>query len=358
MSKVLLFSDLHLHNHKGSVDRLQDCLAVLNWVFRTAAAKGCSHIFFLGDLLHERSKIDVLNYLRMFETFLKHRGKFNIHLLIGNHDMYHQKKWDVNSVKPLTAINGITVIDQPQVIDLEGVHFAFLPHTENPLPALKKLKADCPDGKRILLAHLAVDGAELNKMYGTKADVIVEYDSDMVRVGPEVFDHWDRTFLGHYHSAQKLTDKVEYLGSPLQLTFGEAFQRKHIAVLDLEDLSTEYVVNDFSPQHFILGTDELDKYDLKGHFVRLAVDSLAEQDIVDKRKQLTLAGAASVDVMRKEKTVVVEQEQATVQDARSILTDQRKMLDFYIQHKGLPAGVERDKLVKLWDEVRRRVGKK
>jgi DNA repair exonuclease SbcCD nuclease subunit len=255
MSKSLIFTDLHLHSHKGSADRLQDCLKVLDWVFQTAAEKGCKYIFFLGDLFHERAKIDVLNYLRTFEVFMKHMiedaADREVYLLVGNHDMYHRERWDINSIKPLSAIPGVHIVQSPTSMSIGGRTIDWLPYTENPISELAKFKKQTAGD--ILLAHLAVNGAMTNTFYGVKSDVIVEYDNEMVLVDPGLFDDWKMTLMGHYHGAQKLNNKVEYVGSPLQLSFGEAFQQKHVIVLDLETMEKEYVLNEFSPQHLISG---------------------------------------------------------------------------------------------------------
>ena len=124
MSKALVFSDLHLHDHKDRVERLPACLEVLEWVFETAAEQDCKYIFFLGDLFHERSKIDVLNYLKTFEVFMKHMlhdgSDREMFLLVGNHDMYHKERWDINSVKPLSAIPRVSIIDTPTSLVLGG----------------------------------------------------------------------------------------------------------------------------------------------------------------------------------------------------------------------------------------------
>jgi DNA repair exonuclease SbcCD nuclease subunit len=336
MSKALVFSDLHLHAHKGSVDRLNDCLAVLDWVFRTAADKGAKHIFFLGDLFHERGKIDVLNYLRTFEVFMKHMltdaKDLDVYLLVGNHDMYHKQRWDVNSVKPLTAIPRVHLIDKPTTMKIDGRTIDWLPHTENPMKELKALKS-VNDESSLFLGHLALAGATLNVYYGTKSDVIVEYDNDMAVVDGEIFMDWDLAILGHYHGFQQLCGgKVIYVGSPLQLGFGEAYQTKHIMLLDLETLKREYVVNDFSPRHYIVTPDEIDNevYDINGHFVRAIVENTGAKEIVDlKQKIKTQFKVASFDFKQKDKKAD-EGEETLVEDAKQILYQEGEMLQVWV----------------------------
>ncbi len=276
MNKALIFSDLHIHRHKGNQDRLQNCIDVLKWVFDTAIEEKCKYNFFLGDLYHERSKIDVFNYLKTFEIFMQYaNADFETYLLIGNHDMYHKEKWDVNSVKPLTAIKNVHVIEQPTTIKFGKTQVDFLPHTEHPITHLKQFK---DKEKHILLAHLAVQGAILNKIFGTKSEVI-EYDNDMEIISPEDFNDWKLTFLGHYHCEQKLSPKAEYVGSPLQLNFGEAFQKKHIVLLDLDTLEKTYIENTFSPKHLIIHAKDVEKYQLENQFVNMSVTGLDNRQI-------------------------------------------------------------------------------
>ncbi len=339
MAKALVYSDLHVHSHKGRTDRLHDCLEVLRWTFEEAEKNECKHILFLGDLFHERSKIDVLNYLRTFEVFMEYmlnKPLYDIYLLIGNHDMYHYERWDVNAVKPLSAIPGVNIVDAPQTLWLSGTPVDFLPHTENPVRELEALKKNRVKGEknaiplRLLLGHMAVHGAELNILYGTKADVIVEYDNRMVVVEPSIFDPWDMTLLGHYHGAQKLSEKAEYIGSPLQLSFGEAFQTKHIMVLDLETLEKKYIDNDFSPIHLIVTPQDIEhqNYDLKNNFVRVVANGPSTTQILKLRKEIGEQGCASLDFTVKERQK--EEDQTVIEDAKAILLKEDEMLETYI----------------------------
>jgi len=354
MSKALICSDLHIHAHKDRIDRLHNCVEVLNWIFEQAEEQGCDNIFFLGDLFHERDKIDVRNYLHTFECFMKHLledGKdVNVYLLVGNHDMYHRARWDVNSIRPFSAIPNLHVIQSPLSINIGGTKINWLPHTENPLGHLKDFQEEGVGD--ILLAHLAVHGALTNLFYGTKSDVIVEYDNEMTPVDVSVFDPWDMTILGHYHGAQQLSDKVEYVGSPLQLSFGEAFQKKHVIILDLDTKTKTYVENKFSPKHFIVNTQDVENeaYDLNGHFVRLTVEDTGRKDLIDiKRKIHTESQPLSLDVKKEDSRKKLESEEdlSALEDVQNVLANIEDVLEQYVQDMGVPAGLKQPHLLKI-----------
>lgn len=353
MSKAMLFSDLHVHSHKGKIDRLDDCLKTLEWIFKESKNHECKYILFLGDLFHDRAKIDVLTYLRTFEAFMNEVDpNQEIYLLVGNHDMYHRERWDVNSVKPLTAIPNVHIVDEPSTINIGGRNIDWIPHTEDPIKEAKKLK-EGRDKKdlTLLLGHMAIDNAILNTMYGTKADVIVEYDTGMKTVDVSIFDDWSngRVFLGHYHGAQHLNDHVEYLGSPLQLSYGEAFQEKHIAVLDLKTLEYEYIINDFSPKHLILEKNEINAHNLKGNFTRIVCDDMSAKDLIDIKLDLMQKHeVASFDFKQRERK---EDEEAEIEEARAILFKHDEMLEKWLEEKPVPEGLDKGLLLEIGKKI-------
>ena len=351
MSKALVFSDLHLHDHKDRVERLPACLEVLEWVFETAAEQDCKYIFFLGDLFHERSKIDVLNYLKTFEVFMKHMlhdgSDREMFLLVGNHDMYHKERWDINSVKPLSAIPRVSIIDTPTSLVLGGRKIDWMPHTEDPIKIFAKFKQDGVGD--ILFAHMAVSGAITNTFYGVRSDVLVEYDNEMVPVDASLFADWKMTMLGHYHGAQKLSPTAEYVGSPLQLTFGEAFQTKHVIILDLDTLKKEYIVNDFSPKHLICSEQDIvnQAYDFNGQFVRITVDDMGKKDLIDLQRKIAREySPLTVDLKHNDKKVE-DKDSTIVQDAKAIMMNTEQLLEQWIKDKGIPDGLDAKELLQI-----------
>lgn len=350
--KTLIFSDLHCHPHKKSSERLQDCINVLDWVFKTSIENNINTIIFLGDLFHDRQKIDVLTYQKTYEVLEKYlfENKINLYLLLGNHDLWHNQKWDISSVNPLRKLPGVRVISKPSVEVLNDKYlFGFLPYTHNPIEDLKIVESQWKDESKkrnikcnkVIGSHIAVDGAIWNVKHNTVAEVVIEHDGDMIKVGPSVFENWDKVFLGHYHAEQKLTEKIEYVGSPLQLTFGEAFQEKHIIIYDLDKNECKYIKNNFSPKHFIINEDEIDKYKLEGNFIRLEVSDISSSKMVELRKNLV----EDKKVATMEIKQYVKKEDHIVDDAKSILNNEDEMIEKYVEQSKVD--LEKEKLIKI-----------
>jgi len=343
MAKVLIFSDLHIHAHKNSAARRDDCLKVLEWVFETALENNVESVIFAGDLFHDRQKIDLITYQLTFDIFKKYtyENKFDIFLLLGNHDLWFHEKCDVNSVAVFSELPNVTTVAYPATYPIAGKQVAFLPYTHNPIEDLKDLNGD------ILFSHLAIDGAIWNVMHGTQADVSIEHDGDMTKVGADIFNGWQRVFLGHYHAEQKLSDTVEYVGSPLQLSFGEAFQHKHIIIYDTETDEREYVQNTFSPQHFIIPESDLDKYDLENNFIRVVVDDIGSSDLIDIKKKITTKhNVGSLEIKQNPK----EDSTHVIEEAKSILYKKEGMLEQYIKEVGSD-GLDPDKLLQIGKQI-------
>jgi len=353
-NKVLIYSDLHIHPHKRSYDRLQDCLDVQEWVFKTARDLEIENILFCGDLFHDRQKMDIPTYQKTFDCFrrnLERDDRPNVFLLLGNHDLWHYQKWDVSCVFPLGALPGVTVVDRPCALKVGNYEVGFLPYTHDPIEDLKKIKMKAKF--KMLCAHVAVDGAVWNVRAGTKSEVSIEHDGDMIKITPDVFDKFDQVFLGHYHGEQKLSDTVEYVGSPLQLSFGEAFEKKHIVVYDLETHEKEYIRNNFSPEHYIVPADKITKEMLeRENFMRVIVDDLAAANVIEMKNEISKTKVKSLEIKQKPKQVAEEVQ--IISDAKSILAKGDEMLVGYCESeevKELLKDLDKPKLLDIGREI-------
>lgn len=343
--ELLLFSDLHIHPHKRRNERLEDCLKVLDWIFDVAEEREITDILFGGDLFHDRQKIEVYTYQRTFEV-LKNRlnGKFNLYLLLGNHDLWFNDKTTVSSVFPLSALPGVRIISEPERIRICNSNWDFIPFTHNPISALEELKKKTGEPE-YALGHIAIDGAVL---HGSQySDVAIEHDGDMVSIGVGLFEHYKHTYLGHYHAEQRVNNKVEYIGSPLQLSFGEAFQEKHIIALDTKTNKKTYIENKFSPKHFIINYEDKDNYELEGNFVRIKVNDISATDLVSMRKEILESGSLGSLEIKQQKRILDEH---VIQDAKAILCKGDEMLSKYVDEVG-SNNLDRDELLKIGRQI-------
>jgi len=350
LAKILLTGDLHVHPHKHSLYRLQDCLDAFKWVFRTALKEGIKSVIFLGDLFQDRERIQVLPYQRTYEIIKEYvEGEsLDLYLLIGNHDMWFADKRDVSSVYPLGSVPGVHIINRCETINIEGLDIDFLPFALNPL---KSLEGFAGTRSRVLCGHSALDGAELNTLYKIQADVSVEYDGDMVKMDAKKFTAWERVFLGHYHGEQRI-GHIEYVGSPLQINFAEAFQQKHLLTLDPETLETDYIINTFSPRHLILKEEELDYYDLKNTFVKLEPKDISATNLVDLKKNLVEEREVLTVEFASPKGQDDHEIKAKIEDVENMLMkDREEMLEQYLRAQKIPEELDFDKLLEIGKSI-------
>lgn len=349
MAKFLIFSDIHIHPHKKSQERLQDCLNALDWIFQMAIANKVDSVLFGGDLLHDRQKIDSLTYMEVFNILEKYQNeKFKTYFLLGNHDLWFANNWRVSSVIPFKALKNIEIIDKTECKIIDGVSWHFIPYTHDPVVELEKLKSNNVK-ESYLLGHLAIDGAKLNS-FGSVSDVIVEHDGDMVIVNKNLFTKYKRVFFGHYHSPQKLSKTIEYIGSPLQLSFGEVNEDKHIIILDSESNTVSYIKNNFSPKHFYINSCEIDNFSkdqLKNSFVCVFSDE--DDDELELKKKLTEFTSenevATIQVKKQNK----KQDEHAIKDAKQLIVDEDKILEKYVEQVNVE--LDKNKLLEICDQI-------
>lgn len=336
-SEVLLWTDLHFHPHKRSAKRIDDCINVINWVFQTAKDRNIKNIIFAGDFFHDRQKIEIYTYYKGFEAINRwmSTGEYNLYVLVGNHDMWFNDLTSITSVYPFSCIKNCQVVSEPSQIKVGEYNWDFVPFNNNPLKSLLK-KSDFAVG------HLAVDGAVLHG--NIISDVVVEYEGDMVKVDKDCFTGYKKVFLGHYHAAQKLNDVVEYIGSPLELSFGEAGQEKHIVIFNCETLKTEYVVNDFSPKHFVVSPQDLKTIETKNNFVKIYVDDMSSAEVIELRNNIKDTGSLEF------KQNKVHIDEVVVRDAKNILLKEDDMLVRYVEETGF-GELEKEKLLEIGKRI-------
>lgn len=238
--KILFFSDIHMHNwtqfartlEGGLNSRLNDQLGVLKQLSDLAIDRAADAIIFCGDMFHSRVRVDVDV---LFHTWEMIRGEVaavvpEMAMLVGNHDQ-NTKDGAVHSLAPFESIGNVRVISEPCSFKLGTLKVTACPFLEDP-KEFTRLAANV-EPCDLFLFHQGITEAAVG------AFEIVGKGEIPVKALPT-----DRARLcigGHYHKHQWVTKNVAYVGSPLQLDFGERTEEKGFLLLDTSTWETEFI---------------------------------------------------------------------------------------------------------------------
>ena len=211
----VVFSDLHV------CDRTLDAsLAALRAVRAEVKARGPhAGALFLGDWWHARGSLPV----RPLNAVLEELSMWThpTLMLVGNHDLAGAGGAD-HALAPLAAaLPTCHVFDSPSLF----LGALWLPYRRDAgeLAAAAAAAASSPSPPTAVFAHADVVGAVANDAFQSAAGV-----------DPCLFPA--ATWLGHYHKPHAVKTKkgqppVRYVGSPYQVSAGEAGQDKALVVL-------------------------------------------------------------------------------------------------------------------------------
>ncbi|KAK4663303.1 hypothetical protein QC763_0097180 [Podospora pseudopauciseta] len=158
----------------------------------------------------------------------------------------------------------------------DGRHVLLLPFREEQSELTKAVAALSPkDAKEtVAFAHLAVNKA-ITQRYVVNADQQDARATNSITyrglTGPDQFASLARTFTGHFHSHQTITQQksssgdktdlrgsITYLGSPLQLNWADLYdQERGVVLLDPETLEHKLLTNPHAVGYTAVALEEI-----------------------------------------------------------------------------------------------------
>lgn len=346
MSKVLITADIHIHPHRNDMRRVEDGIQCLEWIYETARIAGLDTVIVAGDFLHHRFSLNAYAYAKACGVVSGAREDgIKTIFMLGNHDMFYEDRWDVHSLVPMKS-DACTIIDKPTKMKIKGYDVDFLPYTPKPSQFINDEPFKTP--ARTLISHLAIANAILNSKYNILS---VEDDSkEKEYIEAEKLHKWEKVWLGHYHYGQKVSKQVEYVGSPMQLTFGEAGQAKCVAIYDLETLHTTYVENKVSPKfHIVENQSQVDALDMTNAYVQMLSSEVIEAKF-DLRKKLSGLGAREIEFIPT-KTDVAGQTTKALDNISKLFNDKDKLIDGYVDGLEVPNHLDKIILKQIGKEI-------
>lgn len=300
----------------GITSRLVDQLDCFQWYLDEALALGCDALIIAGDLFDSRtvlplSVIDVV--CRAFDVAAERFHPDMVHVVVGNHDSWLRSP-TVNSLRMLSGL--ATVHETPTIWG----DFAFVPWTDDAeeqrrmIEALSKRKE-----ARYLVTHALLKG---------------------VTGGPKGMPQaylkprsWSRIMLGDVHDPREIDSqgRIQYIGAPMHLEYGDAYGKRGFKVLDTETADVEFVENTRSPKFFVADCPG-QLLDVKERdFVRIKTDDVEEAE--------ELVAAAKGVATHVESTVVKVESDAPRLGVRSC-DPHEQALTQYCEHQGIEAPEE------------------
>ncbi len=226
------------------------------------------HCIHLGDLMDRRKFVSYRILKDFRERFIQPFNylKINLHILVGNHDIYFRNTNDVNSLQELLGErhDNIHLYPEAQEVDFDGFPILMMPwiNPQNEIYSfgmMDETKADT------MMSHLEVVGFEMHGGHTSESG----FDK-------EQFKKFDTVFSGHYH--KKSDDgQIYYLGTPYQMTWSDYNCSKGFHVFDTETRQLTRIVNPQKIFEKIYYDDTQEDYDghdvdqYKSKYVKLVV---------------------------------------------------------------------------------------
>ena len=185
---------------------------------------------------------------RFIQPFL--HLEIDLHILVGNHDIYFRNTNDVNSLQELLGANykNIHIYPEAQEVDFGGFPILMMPwiNPQNEIYSfgmMDETKADT------MVSHLEVVGFEMHGGHFSESG----FDKSQ-------FKKFDTIFSGHYH--KKSDDgQIYYLGTPYQMTWSDYNCPKGFHVFDTETRELTRIVNPQKIFEKIYYDDTQENYD-------------------------------------------------------------------------------------------------
>lgn len=205
------------------------------------------NVIHCGDLVHNRNMIDLWinqqiksRFFRFFED-----NNINLHILVGNHDLYFKSSMDVNYLAENTnEFKHIHVYDEQEKIQIGKYSFLMIPWVINTKEFKFKETAD------ICCGHFETIGFKMTSSM---------YADDGFQT--EDFDQFKLTFSGHFHIKSKKKN-VRYIGTQYPITWNDYGETKGFYTL-AEDYKVKYIENKVNPKFLKIYYSELDgKYEI------------------------------------------------------------------------------------------------
>ena len=232
--KVAILSDTHYGCKKGS-KYIHDYFELFykNVFFPALEEKNVEAVIHMGDTFDSRKSIDYQSLEWSKRVVFDPLKKYDVHMIIGNHDTYYKNTNTVNSPELLLqTYSNIKTYSDPTEVNIGGLSILFLPwiNQENEAKTFKLIQKT---SSKVAMGHLECQGFRVNRQ------LIMEHG-----LQSELFEKFDRVYSGHYHT-RSTNGTIFYLGNPYEMYWTDVNDTRGFHIFDTETLEHTPINNPY-----------------------------------------------------------------------------------------------------------------
>ncbi|KAF5619469.1 hypothetical protein F52700_11752 [Fusarium sp. NRRL 52700] len=313
--KWLLLSDLHFKHR--DLDRIRQ---TAQWIIAQAERNQVKRVVICGDLLTSQTKqsTHVLSTCYRFVSVLSDVVP-RIHIVLGNHDLAYRRDYQTTALEALNIKRLAPFVSVHSAVshqEWDGRSISLLPFREDQSELIDAVAGLSPEkaSKTVAFAHLAIHKAIIQR-YVVDSGIHSPRQTSPITyrgwTGPGSFASLARTFTGHFHSHQTITQtqldntkgdlrgSITYLGSPLQLNWADLHDDKRgVVLLDPDTLEHKLLTNPYAIGYTTANLQQVLENQVNENAVKdkhvMLTGNLTLQKYVLARDKLLRLGARSI----------------------------------------------------------------
>ena len=232
--KVAILSDTHWGARKGS-KYLHDYFEKFydDIFFPTLEKENITTVIHMGDAFDSRKSIDYQSLEWAKRVVFERLKKYDVHMIVGNHDCYYKNTNNVNSpALLLQTYSNIKTYSKVTEVTIDNLKILFIPwiNAENNLETLNAIKVS---DSICAMGHLELNGFRAHRGH------VMEDGMD-----GKLFEKFERTFSGHYHTRSD-DGRIFYLGNPYEMFWNDVNDTRGFTIFDTETLTHTPVNNPY-----------------------------------------------------------------------------------------------------------------
>ena len=232
--KIAIITDTHYGARKGS-KYLHDYFEKFydDVFFPTLEEENINTVIHMGDAFDSRKSIDYQSLEWAKRVVFDRLKKYDVHMIVGNHDCYYKNTNNVNSPGLLLqTYKNIKTYSEVSEVTIDNLKLLFIPwinaeNFESSVLSIKSTTSKCAMG------HLELNGFRAHRGH------IMEDGMDS-----KLFEKFHKVFSGHYHTRSD-DGRIFYLGNPYEMFWNDVNDPRGFTIFDTETLEHTIVNNPY-----------------------------------------------------------------------------------------------------------------